>query len=110
MRRLLAPLGLLLFAAFAGPAGSQELASARGGQNLAEQVCAACHAVGADAISDRSLTGAPAFTSLANMPEMNAVSLSAFLITPHPTMPDLMLSSDEAADVIAYIMSLRQPR
>lgn len=110
MRRLLAPLGLLLFAALAGPAGSQEIGSARAGQSLAEQVCAACHAVGRDAISDRSLARAPAFTSVANMPEMNAVSLSAFLITPHPTMPNLMLSQQEATDVIAYIMSLRRPR
>jgi cytochrome c len=110
VRRLIASLALLLFAGAAASASAQDMASARAGQALAEQVCAACHAIGKDTISDRSLPQAPAFVTLANMPEMNAVSLSAFLITPHPTMPNLMLSSEEASDVIAYIMSLRQPR
>lgn len=109
MRRLTAPLALL-FASAAASAMAQEIGNVRAGQALAEQVCAACHAIGNDTISDRSLARAPAFVTVANMPEMNAVSLSAFLITPHPTMPNLMLSSEEAADVIAYIMSLRQTR
>ena len=108
MRRLVAPLLFMLFGIL--PAAGQEIGSVQGGRILAEEVCAACHVVGSEARSGRTVTRAPDFISVANMPAMNAVSLSAFLITPHPTMPNLMLSQEEAADIVAYIMSLRRAR
>jgi hypothetical protein len=37
-----------------------------------------------------------------------ALSLQVFLVTPHPTMPNLVLTDSEAADVIAYILSLKK--
>jgi hypothetical protein len=38
---------------------------------------------------------------------VTATALYAFLTTPHELMPNLVLTPDEAADVIAYILSLR---
>ncbi len=38
---------------------------------------------------------------------MTATALAAFLRSPHPTMPNLILNDEEARDVISYILSLR---
>ena len=107
MRSLIAPLAALLVIA-AAPAPAQEMGDVRAGRNLAEQVCAVCHMVWPDGPVMTAPNGAPAFLAVANRPETTPLWLSAFLITPHPTMPNLMLSSDEAANVIAYVMSLRR--
>ena len=77
------------------------------GKALAVQTCAACHLVGtAQKEPDRS-KHAPAFATVANMPSTTGRSLYVFLHTPHPSMPNLVLSGKEADDVIAYILSLR---
>jgi hypothetical protein len=44
------------------------------------------------------------------MPSTTHLSLIVWLTNPHPTMPSLVLSPQEAADVIAYIQSLRDSR
>lgn len=44
------------------------------------------------------------------MDSTTALSLQAFLTTPHPTMPNIILSPKETADVVAYILSLRKQR
>jgi hypothetical protein len=49
----------------------------------------------------------PAFSAIAAMPSTTARSLEVFLKTSHPTMPNLMLSTRERDDLIAYILSLR---
>jgi mono/diheme cytochrome c family protein len=51
--------------------------------------------------------GAPAFKPIAAMPSTTEYSLSAFLQTPHATMPDLALTSTDISDLAAYILSLR---
>jgi hypothetical protein len=40
------------------------------------------------------------------MPRFNAETIAQFLMDPHPKMPDMQLSRDEAADLGAYIASL----
>ena len=42
------------------------------------------------------------------MPSTTADALNVFLLTPHATMPDLILSPSDRGDLIAYILSLRQ--
>jgi mono/diheme cytochrome c family protein len=80
---------------------------ARAGEELSRQVCTACHVVAADQREPRHNFGAPDFVDIADAPAVTATSLAAFLRTPHPSMPNLILSSDEMRDVIAYILSLR---
>ena len=41
---------------------------------------------------------------------MPASALRAFLQTPHPKMPNLILTPDQSADVIAFLLSLRDRR
>jgi hypothetical protein len=42
------------------------------------------------------------------LPEPQQIRLNIWLTNPHPTMPKLVLYPQEAADVIAYILSLRE--
>ena len=38
---------------------------------------------------------------------MMTTALRAFLQTPHPKMPNLILTPEQSADVIAFLLSLR---
>jgi len=76
----------------------------------AREVCSPCHAVTAEQASQRMIVVAPDFQSIANTGGMSATALRAFLQIPHPKMPNLILTSDQSADVIAFLMSLRDRR
>ena len=75
------------------------------GKAFALGVCATCHAVTTDAVND----AAPTFPSIANNPEKTAADLTAWLIDPHPPMPNLSLTTIEIRNLIAYIRSLKTP-
>jgi mono/diheme cytochrome c family protein len=76
------------------------------GAELARRWCSGCHLVAPDQTSILVFT-AP-FASIAKRPNFNARELSASLLAPHPQMHDRALSRDEAADIAAYIGSLRK--
>ena len=80
------------------------------GRVYAREVCSPCHAVTADQASQRIVAVAPDFQTIANTPGMTATALRAFLQTPHPKMPNLILSPEQSADVIAFLLSLRDRR
>lgn len=84
--------------------------SARRGRDFAFDNCRPCHVVGPDQHSTTRFSLAPDFQSVANMPSTTPLSLIVWLTNPHPTMPSLVLTSQEASDVIAYIESLRNLR
>jgi cytochrome c len=78
------------------------------GKQIAQTWCSGCHQVdrqerktGNDAV--------PSFPSVAQMNSTTAMSLSAFLSTPHGRMPDYALSRTEIQNVSAYILSLHKP-
>lgn len=99
---------VLALALCAGAVGARavETGSPARGHDLARGTCAQCHAV-EDADSFSPVIPAPTFREIAAAPGMTATALSAALRTPHEEMPDLILSSDEVADLTAYILSLR---
>jgi mono/diheme cytochrome c family protein len=75
------------------------------GERLARRWCAPCHVV---ASNQRVPTGeAPPFATLAAKPDFDVAKLAFFLLDPHPKMPDMSLSRMEAADLAAYIGSLK---
>jgi mono/diheme cytochrome c family protein len=76
------------------------------GLALAREDCAACHAVERRQRSSPN-PQAPPFDAIANTRGMTGMALSAFLQTPHATMPNLILEVGEIADVAAYILSLK---
>lgn len=76
------------------------------GREFALQACAPCHQVVADQESAR-FSVAPSFLDVANTVGMTPMALNVWLQRPHPTMPNLMLSPEETADVVSYIWGLR---
>lgn len=76
------------------------------GLAFALQVCLPCHAVTTES-KPRMFVIAPDFQAIANTPGMTATALHAFLMTPHPKMPNLILTPRQSTDVVKYILSLR---
>jgi len=77
------------------------------GQRIAQTWCSNCHLTDPHAQS-RANDATASFLAIANMPSTTSVSLHAFLLTPHPPMPDFRLSRAQIDDVTAYILSLRE--
>jgi mono/diheme cytochrome c family protein len=93
------PRGALLLLTIFPAVLAQQLGDPAAGERLAAANCAQCH--GAD-------LAAPALAAIAAMPSTTQTSLSAFLQTPHASMPSLTFSGAELNDLIAYILSLRR--
>jgi mono/diheme cytochrome c family protein len=87
--------------------GASTASDVTAGRSLAERWCSNCHVVGSTQQRGAS-TGAPPFSAIAQMSSTTPMSLRAFLMTPHPPMPDLHLTRDEIDDVSAYILSLKR--
>jgi mono/diheme cytochrome c family protein len=104
MRRTLA-LAMLAVVLGDQPAHAQDSFEARQGRAFAQRECSGCHGVVPGAAS--AVAGAPNFHAIANTPGMSPLALRVALETPHRSMPNLMLTTDELRDVTAYIMSLR---
>ena len=78
------------------------------GHAFAREFCNACHVVEAEQHAPRLIVIGPAFRDIANTRGITATALRVFLTTSHPKMPNLILTPEETADVIAYILSLRE--
>src|SRR5262245_4754656 len=80
-------------------------ADANNGERLARRWCSPCHVVASD---QRNPTGeAPPFATIARRPDFSEAKIAFFLLDPHPKMPDMGLSRAEAADLTAYIGTLK---
>ncbi len=101
MKRIVRSL-LLLIAATAVPQAALAVDAANG-EKLAKRWCAACHIVATDQKSGN--TQVAPFSAIAKVPGFDAAKLALFLLDPHPKMPDMNLSRNEAADLTAYIVS-----
>ena len=89
-------------------AGGGSPGDPRIGRSFALDNCRPCHVVAADQGSPVRFANAPDFRSIANRPQTTPFGLNISLTNPHPTMPTLQLTPEEASNVIAYIMSLRR--
>jgi mono/diheme cytochrome c family protein len=74
------------------------------GRQTASTLCTPCHQIG-----QTRRDGAPSFVDIANMPSTTALSLKVFLRSSHQEMPNLIIPDSQTDDLIAYILSLRQP-
>lgn len=79
-------------------------ADAAKGEVIAKRWCAACHLVSPE--QTHANPDAPSFSSIAH--KKQALQLKTFLTDPHPKMPDMSLTRDEIADIIAYIGTLKK--
>ena len=76
------------------------------GRAYALKNCGSCHMVSARQSPPSGK--APSFQAIADLPSTTAISLHAFLSTPHAKMPNFIVRPSDADDVIAYILSLRK--
>ena len=86
----------------ASSSASALVADVAQGEKIARRWCAACHVVSSDQ-KQASADVAP-FADAARH-KTNA-ELAAFLTDPHPKMPDMSLTREEIADVVAYMRTL----
>lgn len=73
------------------------------GQRLAELWCSSCHVVDR---AERATDMAPSFSSIAARRHDDQAWLKAWLVSPHPPMPQLNLSRAEIDNITAYLGSL----
>jgi mono/diheme cytochrome c family protein len=92
---------MLSFIALAALSSAAVAADAANGGTLAKRWCAACHVVASDQQSGS--TQAPPFSAIAAKSGFDPGKLALFLLEPHPKMPNMNLSRNEAADLAAYI-------
>jgi mono/diheme cytochrome c family protein len=90
-----------------GQIRAQPMDQPRQGLVLARQICAQCHAVEPGSLNSPN-PAAPRFDVIANIPGMTATAISATLNTSHRTMPNVILDSDQAGAIIAYLLSLKR--
>jgi cytochrome c len=102
--RRLAPAAILALTAASAHAQDGDVAA---GHAFAREACNAYHVVEAEQQEPRRIVIGPAFRDVANTRGMTATALRVFLTTSHPKMPNLILTAEEIADVVSYILSLR---
>ena len=103
MRFLAFSLSLLIF--FGG--GERIFAQdADNGRRLSERWCLSRHVTSHSQSTATDAT--PSFESIARMEEFGAKKLAFYLLIPHPMMPNMSLSRDEAKDIAAYIVQQEQ--
>jgi mono/diheme cytochrome c family protein len=93
---------LALALAALAPSAAFAAADLQQGENIARRWCAPCHLATPDQKS-ASADVAPFMTLARSKTDRQ---LAAFLADPHPKMPNLHLSRQEIADLVAYIRSL----
>lgn len=76
-------------------------ADPQNGGVLAQRWCASCHIVSKD--QTRGTDGVPSFSAIANRSDFSGEQLAFFLLNPHPVMPNMTLTRNEARDLAAYI-------
>lgn len=79
------------------------------GLYVASQICAECHAIYRDR-TESPHPLAPTFREIAATPGLSRAALLVALRTSHVTMPNLMLTENDARAVATYILSLRRAR
>ena len=74
-------------------------ADSENGLRIARRWCASCQVItaGQRTGSDQ----APPFSTIARIPNFDASKIALFLLDPHPKMPEMSLTRDEAADLAA---------
>jgi mono/diheme cytochrome c family protein len=106
MKRILFPvllaLSLLPLAAAAQePQRKVPRADPQNGAMLAQRWCASCHLVSKD--QSKAVDGVPSFAAIASRTSFDGERLAFFLLDPHPVMPNMTLTRNEARDLAAYI-------
>lgn len=100
---------LLAVSLAAGGAEAAGTGEAAAGAALAERWCSGCHLVNG-ATATRAQSDVPSFASIAAArgEELTPSWLAFGLLSPHPQMPSIALTRQQALDLAAYFASLRK--
>jgi mono/diheme cytochrome c family protein len=74
------------------------------GEILVREQCVSCHAIG---LQEKASQQGPSLTAVAQMPSTTSLSLHAFLLTSHPSMPNYKLETEEVDDIVSFVLNLR---
>jgi mono/diheme cytochrome c family protein len=106
MRSLATASAVLVLNAAVAAMPAQAAGDAEAGHALARQWCASCHVV--DRSGGNGADTAPPFPEIARRSQQDRNWVRAWLVAPHPPMPNLTLSRQEIDDVVAYLDNLAQ--
>jgi mono/diheme cytochrome c family protein len=99
-------LGLAALVVAAPALAASDSVDVTAGRVLAEKWCAECHVPGS---SIRGRPGVPpSFRAIAKDPATTERSVRVFLVSPHPSMPNVSLTREQVDDIVAYILSLKR--
>ena len=96
---------MLAVLAVALPAAAQDDGDPAAGQELATQLCTACHIVGTEQVGSDV---APPFPMLAKDPDMTLTQLHGWLGPGHPVLRNLALTPEQIAHINAYLDALHE--
>lgn len=88
-------------------AAAQELGDAAAGQQLVQAWCSECHQIAYGRV-ETSAFKPPSFFTIAGRSEVTPVWLHTFFQTPHPVMPNIILTPSQRDDITAYILGLKR--
>ena len=97
--------GMLLLSGTA-LAGSDGPGNPAYGRQLAVELCSECHLVTPDQ-DNPGRWPAPNLMTRVRDPAITELALRSYLQTSHPVMPNIMLTQEQADDVIAYLLSFK---
>ena len=92
---------LPLAAAAQEPERKVERPDPQNGAVLAQRWCGTCHIVSKD--QTKAIDGVPSFAAIAQRGDLSGEQLAFTLLNPHPAMPTMTLTRNEARDLAAYI-------
>lgn len=101
--RLVVFFGFLLGELYAAAVPAVAAGNAQAGHALARIWCSSCHMVD---LSGQARDTAPPFADIAKRKAADRAWLRAWLVAPHPPMPNFNLSRQEIDDIVAYLDSL----
>jgi mono/diheme cytochrome c family protein len=94
----------LFIALLLAATGMAHAQNAENGQRLSERWCAGCHAIDASS----KAKAAPPFAAIAAKDKITSEMIASFLLLPHATMPNFPFTGHDAADIAAFIMSMKK--
>ena len=97
---------LAVTSAFTRLADAEAPESVAVGHRLAAEQCAQCHAIARN--QGAGWTDAPSFASIAERHTTTAAWLEGIIERPHAHMMHLVRNQSDAADLAAYILSLKK--
>jgi mono/diheme cytochrome c family protein len=88
------------------PAGAMEFGNPAQGLEYARSVCAECHAV-ERSIARSPNPNAPSFVAISETRGMTAMAIRTWLQSPHRSMPNILVKTEDRDNLIAYILGLK---